>query len=118
MTTQTANDIVTKALRRANIIAMEEQADGTTYAKALEEYKGFHEYLRAEFPRTAGWTYDAVPTEYWILVSDWYAGWLAEDQSLPSETFEKILAGAARAEARLRGMLSRKPRATVQLPIV
>lgn len=104
---KTANNVITKALRRLNLIARNEQADGDMYAEALEDYLVFHDWGRQEFPRNWSWQYDAVDDRYWVHVSGMLAGRLCETFPVSERQEARALRNAARSEIWLRQQFRR-----------
>ena len=115
MANKTANDVITKALRRMNVIAKNAAASGDDYEEALSEYKGFHEWMLKEFTRTVSWNYDAVPEEYHTHVAGWLAGELLGVFPCGAQTTQRVEAWARRSETRLREMLARRSIKTVEI---
>lgn len=94
---KTANQVITKALRRLNLIARNEQADGDIYAEALEDYQVFHNWGRAEYPRKWSWNYDAVDDRYWSHVAGVFAGELAMTLPVSESARQRAIANAAKS---------------------
>ena len=116
--TKTARDVVYKAMRRIGYISPEETPDNSDYAEALEEYQGFHNWLASEMPRLVHWDNDSVPDDYWTHVAGWFGGSLIDVLSVSPEKQAMAERGAAKSQRKLREMLARKPRKTVQMQIV
>ena len=115
MATKTENDIITKALRRLNVIGAGESADADTYQDASDEYRVFHEWGRKEFPRSWSWNYDAVDDRYWTHVAAMLAERLIGVVPVGSERAQLVQMGAARSERQLREQFARKPLATTEV---
>ena len=108
MANKTANDVVIRALRRLNIVAIGETADPDIYVDALAEYVGFHEWLEKEFQRDLRWNYNAVPEEYWPHVSGWLSGTLADVFPIGDAMYSKAKISAKSSETALREILARR----------
>lgn len=94
---KTAQDVITKALRRLNVIGRSETADGDIYAEALEDYEVFHNWGRAEYPRNWSWNYDAVDDRYWTHVAGMFAGRIALTLPVSESSRQRAIANAAEA---------------------
>lgn len=114
--TKTATDIVNKALKRVNVNSSTQNASASIIKDAREEYLGFHEFLYQELD--IRWGSDAVPDKYWTYVAGWFAGVLADVIRTSDENRARAQRAAAMSEKTLRAMISKKPRKTVQMPLV
>lgn len=108
MATKTELDVVYLAMRRANIIAIDEEPDANLYEVALDEYKGFHEWLNKEFTRSVTWSFDKVPDDRWVYVAGWFAGRLVDAIPVANETYARVKRGAENSEVYLREILARR----------
>lgn len=115
MATVTAQDVVLRALRRLNMVALGADAPADLYEDALEEYKVFHEWLRQEFGSRLSWSYDAVDDRYWTHVSAMLAGELSSLFSVGAGSRERAERGAVMSERRLREQLARKRTDTTEI---
>ena len=116
--TKTANDVVTLALKRLQIIGAGESADGDDYADAYNEYLVFHEWGRDTWPRSWSWNAEAVDDRYWTNVAGVLAGRLLGVFPVSQETRANAEREAAKAETYLRQQFTKKPRTTVQMQVV
>lgn len=112
--TKTSLDIITEALRIINVADQNGSYPAEIKARADIRYAAMHEYLSSELK--VGWTAEDVPDKYQDHVSGILAGRLAK--TIPSADFDKARLIAAESEKELRQLLAKKPRKTVQLPVV
>ena len=113
MATKTAQDVITHALRKMNVIAAGEEADADTYQTALDEYGVFHEWLMRDNERvykaTRGrWDSNAVPSEIWTNVAGAFAGELIGTFPVSDTKAAKVVAASETAKSRIREWLQRR----------
>lgn len=99
---KTAKQVITKALRRLNYIALNEEADGDTYAEALEDYEVFHDWGRKHFRKNWSWNSDAVDDRYWTHIAGMFAGRLALSLPVSESARQRAIANAEVSERLLK----------------
>lgn len=106
---KTEQDVITKALRRLNVIASGEMADADLYQEAVDEYRVFHEWGREEFRGKWSWNYNSVDDRYWTHVAAMLASRLIGAVPVSEAIQLKAERKAAESERFLREQLARRP---------
>lgn len=106
---KTAQDVITFALRRLNVIGNGETASGDIYDDALSDYLVFHEWGRSRYPRNWSWNYDAVDDRYWTNVAAIFAEQLIDGPGISEAARDRAVRGADRARLALHDQFSKTP---------
>ena len=113
MANKTTLDVCTRAARVLGYIAFDETLGDDEYAQAQEVYESLHEWMFDELK--ARWNKNSVEPKYFPLVAAILADWLMGDLKTSNETAIIVERNARKAEKRLRQLLAKKSRKTVQV---